>query len=45
MKEKQIALKYKIDIQEELPFEKPDICAIFANALDNGAEAVEREGF
>lgn len=45
LKEKQIALKYKIDIQEELPFEKPDICAIFANALDNGAEAVEREGF
>lgn len=45
LKEKQIALQYKIDIQEELPFEKPDICAIFANALDNGAEAVDREGF
>lgn len=44
LEERKIAFRYKIDIQEELPFEKPDICAMFANALDNAAEAIEREG-
>ena len=44
LEERKIAFRSKIDIQEELPFEKPDICAMFANALDNAAEAIEREG-
>lgn len=44
LKEKQITFQYKIDIQEELPFDKPDVCAIFSNAIDNAAEAILREG-
>lgn len=43
LKEREIDFKYKIDIQEELPFDKPDICAIYANALDNAAEAEIKE--
>ncbi len=42
-KESKITFRHKIDIQEELPFEKPDICAMFANALDNAAEAIKKE--
>lgn len=34
-----IQLVYSIDIPKELPFEPTDICALFANALDNAAEA------
>lgn len=30
---------YSIDIPEELPFEQTDLCALFANALDNAMEA------
>ena len=29
----------KADIAEELPFNKADICALLANAIDNAAEA------
>lgn len=28
-----------MDIPKELPYEKVDICALFANAIDNAAEA------
>lgn len=35
----QIRLEAEIDIPKELPFEKTDVCALFANALDNAAEA------
>ena len=34
-----IRMTYHIDIPEELPFDKTDICALFANTLDNAAEA------
>lgn len=34
-----IHLAYSIDIPKELPFEQIDICALFANALDNAMEA------
>ena len=34
-----IQLAHSIDIPGELPFEPTDICALFANALDNAAEA------
>ncbi|MDE5932837.1 MAG: GHKL domain-containing protein, partial [Lachnospiraceae bacterium] len=34
-----IRLVYTIDIPEELPFEQTDLCALFANALDNAMEA------
>ena len=34
-----IRLQAEIQINDELPFEKADICALFANALDNAAEA------
>ena len=37
-----IRLEAKIDIPKELPFEKRDICALFANALDNAAEACRK---
>lgn len=33
-----ISFHAKVDIPNELPYEKPDICALFANALDNAAE-------
>lgn len=39
MKRNHIRMTYHIDIPEELPFDKTDICALFANALDNAAEA------
>lgn len=38
MRQKEIAFYAKVDIPEELPFEKADICALFANALDNAIE-------
>ncbi|MCM1126917.1 MAG: GHKL domain-containing protein [Lachnospiraceae bacterium] len=38
MRQKGIRFCPKIAINRELPFEKADICAIFANALDNAAE-------
>lgn len=44
-KENKIAFRHKIDIQEEIPVEQPDLCAMFANALDNAAEAIKREEF
>lgn len=37
-----IRLEARIDILQELPFDKTDICALFANALDNAAEACRR---
>ena len=36
--QKGIRFTARVDIGEELPFEKADICAVFANALDNAAE-------
>lgn len=38
MRQKGVRFLSKVDIKEELPFEKPDICTIFANALDNAVE-------
>ena len=38
MRQKGVRFLPKVDIKEELPFEKADICAIFANALDNAVE-------
>lgn len=38
-----IPFHWLLDIPTELPFEKSDICAVFANALDNAAEACERQ--
>lgn len=37
-----IRLTCHIDIPHELPFDKTDICALFANALDNAIEACSR---
>lgn len=37
-----IQLAYSIDIPKELPFDPTDICALFANALDNAAEACQK---
>ncbi len=34
-----IRMELIIDITTELPFDKTDICALYANALDNAAEA------
>ena len=34
-----IRMESMIDISTELPFDKTDICALYANALDNAAEA------
>ncbi len=39
MKRLSVRLEAQIDILQELPFEKTDICALFSNALDNAAEA------
>lgn len=39
MRQRGISFYAKVDIPKELPFEKPDLCALFANALDNAAEA------
>lgn len=44
-KENKITFLHKIDIQEEIPVEQPDLCAMFANALDNAAEAIKKEEF
>ena len=41
MERKNILFHVKADIPETLFIEKPDICAIFGNALDNAAEAAE----
>lgn len=38
MQQKKIKFSAKVDIARELPFEKADLCAIFANALDNAVE-------
>ena len=37
-----IRLETQIDIPQELPFEKTDICTLFFNALDNASEACRR---
>lgn len=42
MKENQISLHTKLDILSELPFKKTDICAVFANALDNAIESCKK---
>ncbi len=34
-----IEMQWNIDIPSELPFDKTDVCALFANALDNAVEA------
>lgn len=34
-----ICMEIAVDIPKELPFEKTDICALYANALDNAMEA------
>lgn len=39
MNDNNITFQIKADIAQTLPFEKPDVCAIFANALDNAMEA------
>lgn len=39
MRQQGISFYAKVDISGDLPFEKPDICALFANALDNAVEA------
>lgn len=39
MKRYGIDFTWTIDIPKELPFAKTDICAVFANALDNALEA------
>lgn len=41
MRQRGISFYAKVDIPKELPFDKPDLCALFANALDNAAEACE----
>ena len=38
MQQQDILFRPKLDIPEELPFEKADICVLFANALDNAIE-------
>lgn len=38
MRQRGIRFCAKADIGEELPFEKADLCAVFANALDNAVE-------
>lgn len=38
--QKQIAFEIKADIPEPLKLDKPDICAILGNSLDNAIEAV-----
>lgn len=41
MRQKKIRLDWKLDVSSPLPYGKADICALFANALDNAAEACE----
>lgn len=38
MRQRGVRFFPKVDIKGELPFEKADLCAIFANALDNAVE-------
>lgn len=42
MRQKEIHFVPRMDITGELPFAKADICAIFANVLDNAIEACEK---
>ena len=42
MKRYHIDLKTEIEIPGELPFEKTDVCALFANVLDNAVEACRK---
>ena len=42
MEQKNISFDVKADIPGPLPFEKADICALLANALDNAAEACQK---
>lgn len=42
MRQKKIRFQRRLDIGRELPFEKADICALYANALDNAIEACEK---
>lgn len=39
MRENNISFTYKLSLPEELPFEKADICVLFANPLDNAIES------
>lgn len=39
MRQKKVRFSVRLDIKGELPFQKADVCAIFANALDNAVEA------
>ena len=39
MRQNNILFLAKVDIKDELPFDRSDLCAIFANALDNAVEA------
>ena len=41
MRQKRICPDWKLDIPDTLPYQKADVCALFANALDNAAEACE----
>ena len=42
MRQKEIRFEKHLDIPSPLPFSPSDLCAIFANALDNGTEACEK---
>lgn len=42
MKRYHIHLKTEIEIPDELPFGKTDVCALFANVLDNAVEACRK---
>ena len=42
MRQKCIVFQAEVDITEELPFDRVDVCALFANALDNAMEACMR---
>lgn len=42
MQQKGIHFVPRIEVAEELPFDRTDICALFANALDNAIEACEK---
>lgn len=40
--QEQIEFEAKVDVPGELPFDKVDVCALFANALDNAIEACQK---
>lgn len=40
--QEQIEFEARVDVQQELPFDKVDVCALFANALDNAIEACQK---